>query len=295
MIFRRAFFIAALFFGAFFWSAWPGQAFTIQPLRYRVTIDPGRSTTVRVTVLNDETMPRRFRASVAGVEQDDAGRPLFGTSFDIAEEWVKPDINTFFLGPGEKKAVTFTVSAPPRADPGSHFLALIIESSSAKTGAVGLTARVAALLSLAVSGVVEETVSIDRFASVARLSASGEWPLEAVLKNRGTVSVKPDGALIVKNALGQIVAGQPVSFGVSLLPQAVRMVAPKIELDRAKVRLPGWYTVNLAVHYGLSKSVVEAQATVWYFPPWFIVAIGISLTGILFLLLLKKYHSKKQV
>ena len=287
MIFRRTFFITAFFLGLFFFFS-PAGAFTIQPVRYRLTIDPGGSATARVAVLNDESAPHRFRASVTG------GRPLFGTFFNIAEDWVQPDKNTFFLEPGEKKLVTFTINVPPQADSGSHFLALVIEPSDVKNGEVGLSARAAALLSLTVSGVVNEAVSIDRFEPLARFSASGEWPFTASLKNRGTVSVKLAGALIVKNAFGQIIAGPEAPLGNSVLPGSIRTITQKIELDRARFRLPGWYTVNLAVHYGLSKSVTEARAIVWYFPPWS-AAAGLGLAGIILLILLKKYYSKKSV
>lgn len=294
MIFRRILFIA-IFSGALSFSlSLPARAFTIRPVRYRMTIDPGGRAAASVTVLNDEAASHYFRASVAGVEQDSAGRPLFGNSFDIAEQWVKPDVGSFFLKPGEKKTIVFTINAPQEADPGSHFLALVIEPVNAKSGEVGLSARSAALLSLVVSGVVNEAVSIDRFEPRARFSASGEWPLAAVLKNRGTVSVKMEGALIIKNALGQIVSGREAPLGGSLLPKSIRAVAPRIELDRAKPRLPGWYTIDLAVHYGLSRSIVGARAVVWYIPFWSLAA-AFGLAGIILLVLFRKYRSKKQV
>lgn len=292
MIFRRTFFIAALFFGTFFFYSLPAEAFIIQPLRYQVTIDPGASAAVRVIVLNDETAAHRFRASVASVGQDDKGRPLFGVSSDIAEEWVKPSTNDFFLNPGGKKTITFNIHVPSKADPGSRFLALVIEPSDIKNGEVGLSARSAALLSLTISGVVNEAVTIDRFQPFKRFSLSGTWPLVASLKNRGTVSVKLDGTLIVKNALGQIVAGQPVFFGNNLLPKSIRAVAPQIELDRAQAHLPGRYTIDLVIHYGLSKSIIERQVVIWYFPPWSIVLIAGCLFGTGFLLVNRRRHSK---
>lgn len=293
MIFRRALFFAALFFGMFFFFVSSSFALTITPLRYRVTIDPGVSASVRVAVLNDEATPHRFRVSVTGVKQDSAGRPLFGNSFDVAEEWVHPDMNTFFLNPGGKKTIIFNINAPVKAEAGSHFLALVMEPVDTKNGEVGLSARAAALLSLTVSGVVNETLSIDKLQPLQFFSLWGEWPMAATLKNRGTVSVNPVGTLIVKNALGQIVSGQDVSFGNSLLPQSTRAITSKIKLDSANFILPGWYTINLVVHYGLSGSKAEAQVVVWYFPPWSLVVAGLCLVGVIFLLFFKKYRSKK--
>lgn len=287
MFFSRKAFVTAIFFGALLFSL-PAQAFTIQPLRYRVSIDPGETTKVSVTVLNDETTARHFRISVAGVEQDETGRPIFGSSLDSAEKWVKPNIETFSLNPGGKKVVIFTITAPPPADPGSHFLALIVEPFDGKNGEVGLSARSATLVSLTVAGVVNESLGIDRFTPLTHLSTSGEWSLEGVLTNRGTVSVKPETTLIVKNIIGEIVSGQPLPLNSSILPKSTRLVAQKIKLDPTHVRLPGWYTIQLVAHYGLSKSSVSATTLVWYFPFWSSAPIIACFLGIGFFLIIRR-------
>lgn len=283
-----SFFISSVFLSL------PAQAFTIQPLRYKVTIDPGATTSVVVTVVNDEAESHRFRTIVTGVRQDEAGRPLFGSAPDPAEQWVRSSSSSFTLGAGEKKTISFVITAPKDAAPGSHFLALIIEPADEQKGVVGLSARGATLLSLSVSGVVTEAVHIDRWSALERVTTKNSWPFVLALSNQGSVGVSFQGTTTITDWLGNFVSEQPLFLGNSLLPASIRKVAPTLVVDQVKARWPGLYTVRVAIRYGLSQTPVSAEARIWYFPPWQTGLWLAGIAGIIFFLVIKKWQFSKE-
>lgn len=290
---KRVIFTLVFIIGYSFFSIHSASAFTIQPLRYRVTVDPGKSATVSLKILNDESTTHRFRVFASAVGQDSEGRPIFGAFSDSAESWVSPDTKTFTLAPGEKKNITFAIQVPPNADPGSHFLALVASPEDPKNSSLGVSGRAAALLSLVVSGAIQERLSITQFVAVSPVQTVGNWPLKISLRNTGNILIGLEGSLAVKTITGKVVSDIPVIFGNSLLPRAERSISSRVKFDATKLHLPGRYNLELMVRYGAGRSVARAYSAIWYFPPWSIGVAIIVFLAIIFLVVLRKFRSNK--
>lgn len=102
--------------------------FSLSPLKYEMTVDPGSSQTQIITIRNDSdealTLYSEVEDFIAG---DDSGFPQFVKPEDIENpelsltNWIELSNENLTLAPGESKQVRFSVTAPVSSDPGGHY------------------------------------------------------------------------------------------------------------------------------------------------------------------------------
>lgn len=248
----------------------PAQAVSVSPLSYQLTLDPGVSQTLYVTVQNNENKSLTFKSDVIGVGQDNAGWPIFGV-VDEAAQWVRAEPAVFDLKPRESKTIGFTIFAPPGAEPGAHYFAFSVGPRERAESNIGLSARAAVLVSLAVSGVVQEAVSIEKWEPDKFYAFNSRWPFQLTLKNNGTVPSALLGSYTVWDWNNNKLLSQDLPMGNRLIVRSWRRFSPVINFDN-QIFWPGPYQVQFDVTYGLSRTVTSALATVWFFPLWSIFA-----------------------
>lgn len=271
------------------------EAMSITPARRVITVDPGKVQEIKLRVENDEAIRRDFRLSILGVKQDAAGRPLFGQGFDDAELWVKPNVPTLALASGESKEVSFALSVPAGTYPGSHWVALAVETIPGQENReTELNERLVSLVSIQVAGVVEESavLSTDFGSSVA--IGSGSLPLTVKFANTGTIEIPLSGKIILRSLKGAVLSEQDFGLGNQLLPKAERSIEEKIIPGSVEncagqeanhlcfgLNLPGLYRLETLVTYGKTEQVITSNTSFWYFPVWFFGVVA----GIIFVIM----------
>ncbi|MFA5061609.1 MAG: hypothetical protein WC526_00470 [Patescibacteria group bacterium] len=236
---------------------WAGQAwaFSISPTRTLITADPGTSQTVSVTINNNGTNYSAFIFKVLGAVEDEKGRPVFGTGIEVAENWVVS------LGDGK-----FLVKIPKDAAPGSHYLGLAVIPTAETRGKISLNTQLVSLLTIQVSGVVHEAVSINNWKVEKKLAENG-WVFELGLVNNGNIEVPLSGSVVIKDFRGVKVFSSDINLGNKLLAGSSRNLKPEIGAGSGVV-WPGLYKVQVNVTYGKTGQLVSAVYDLWYFPWW---------------------------
>ena len=300
------YFLYTLAVFTFFIAALPARAFEISPVKSLFTVDPGVSQTVVLKIKNTPPFipPRNgegqeagFKLSVLGMTQDEDGRPIFARGIAVAESWVYPENNLVNIKSGEIKSVNFIIKIPADALAGSHYLGLAVEpvlsgqgnQSTATAGQASLSARLVSLLTLQVKGMVEESVAIEKWSPLTGATSEKNWKFDLVLKNNGTIEVLMKGTVAVRNWRGEEIFSEPIVLGNKLLVGSKRVLRPGIIL-RNNINLPGLYSAQIKINYGLTSQIVSAIAYVWYFPQWSKIvlgAIGLLFVALVFLLVKK--------
>ena len=268
MIKKTAVIVAAL---AMFLLASPAGAFSISPAGFRVTADPATTQIVRVKVKNNESTVANFKFDVLGARQDEHGLPLFGSGFDMAEIWVRPEFESLTLKPGEEKSVGFVIRVPPGIGPGGHYLGLAIKKMNGGTNSVTISGQLLAIMSLQVAGVANESLKINRWVAGETTSWKKIWPMYLTLVNTSNVEVNLLADAVIRNSAGKELARLPLDIGPdNLISGAVRVAEPKLDLAGKKIWWPGKYLVQLEVQYGLTHQTAMAAAEIYYYPLWLI-------------------------
>lgn len=277
--------VAVLFAGVL-----PVRAFEISPIKMLITADPGTNQTVVLKIKNSEKNDAVFLLNVFGVSQNNSGTPLFERGVSPAESWVYPEDNKATIKKGETRSVNFIIKVPADATPGSYYLGLSAEPQTDKQSASSLSSRLVSLLTVQVSGVVQESVLIEKWEKTAGSEDGKKWKFNLNLKNNGSVEVPMRGLVTFKNFKGDAVFAETIALGNKLLAGSRRAIMSEISVDN-RIVIPGLYQAHIALNYGKTNQQVSATTYIWYFPVWSKVAAGflaLIVVGFLFMKLRKK-------
>ena len=271
-----------IFFSLFIATA-PARAFEISPVKSLLTIDPGASQTIIVKIKNTEKNNLTFKLNVLGMMQDENGLPIFSRGVDVAENWVYPENNSADIKSGETKSINFIIKIPVDAVSGSYYLGLAVEPVLKKNDQASLTTRLVSLLTLQVKGTVRESVIIEKWAPVNAMADKKIWKFDLNLKNDGTIEVTMRAAAAIRNWRGEEIFSEPIVLGNKFLAGSKRVLHPEIILKNG-IGLPGLYSAQIKINYGLTNQTVSAIAYVWYFPRWSKIILGIIILILVFLI-----------
>ncbi|MFA6486672.1 MAG: hypothetical protein WCT40_04925 [Candidatus Magasanikbacteria bacterium] len=261
-------FLVAIVFAIFasFLACTCARAFSISPLRFLVTVDPGSTQTIAVTIKNDEGHQIMVRPVVLGARQNVGGQTEFVRGIDRAEQWTKPSGNSFVIAKKSVKKISFTVTVPLSAGPGSHYLAVGAETISEQTG-VGISGRLLTLLTVQVAGEANEKVAINKWKAVKLFTTQKNWSFDSKIKNDGNVEVPFVASAIVRNWSGDERASFPLTEKSVLLAGTGRTQNYSFDVNGRHL-WPGFYQVQMQVNYGLTGQTATAIANLIYIPLW---------------------------
>lgn len=283
------------FFCILFLSSFPFSnsvlAVSISPLRQTISIDPGTQETVKIEVTNDTQEEKIFIPSLDAFSTNGGSNEIHFGKNDEALAWVDSTQKEYTFAPGEKKEIPFTIIIPNDAQPGAHYLGLLVSERSGR-GQIGAQGRVGSLLFLYVSGRIEENVSLDSFTTNKKLYFGGTVFINAQLKNNGTIHIIPVGNVQAKKKDCVDYFEELNTEKKKIFPHTSWQWEKEFPLKNCGM---GLYRVTLYVQYGLSKQTMIQSLSFYYFPPAFVIIsfVGITVLIILSFIFYKKRKGKK--
>jgi len=264
----------------------------VSPVRSDISVKPGESKTVEVTVTN----LTKADISIQPYENDFIAKGEDGTPALILNDnqyapthslkrFMLP-LGGFTVPAGKAKAVKVTISVPPTAQPGGYFGAIrFAPASPADGGQVNLNASVASLMLLTVQGPMTEKLNVTDY-SVQQNGKSGTYfqnpnnlAFSFRFEDKGSVQEAPFGNISVKN-------GDKVIYSHEFNNESPREVVLPDSARRWTVPLKdigtfGYYTVEGTLTYGSKNETVNISQSFWVIP--FAVIIG-GIVGLLALI-----------
>ncbi len=283
--------IATLLFFVFIGAAYAQQAgVSITPATIEETLDPGVFKEYSVTIenLNDaEQTFYLFTRNISGVK--DGGVPIFATEdeevtgFELTE-WMALSLDQVTLAPREKRDVSFTLSVPQNASPGSHFggFFVSVEPPDIEGSGAAVGYQVANIISIRVAGEAVESAMIRQFSTAKFFHGSQNVDFSVRVENSGNVLVRPVGPLVISNMLGkQITILNFNDTQRAVFPGGVRDYVLSWEGDEVGF---GRYEALLSAVYGDegAKKTMSSTVTFWILPMHIILpALGVLATILL--------------
>jgi hypothetical protein len=275
---QKIFFIFLIFFSFLF--VVKASAFSITPSKILITIDSGAEQNFSIKIKNEEKQDLNYKIKVVGARQDNQGSPLFREKIDVAETWVKPEQDSVLIKSGETKSLNISIKAPKGIDAGSRYLGLLVEPIFSSGSQASISGQVVALLTLQVSGLVNESVKITKWETKKDLINNRDWQFNLGLENNGTIEVDLSGSLIVKDWRGNEMYQEKIKLGNKLIAQSIRSLESKTSLSKKNLYLPGLYQVQIKINYGKTNQTVSALTYIWYLPNW-LWGVGVGVVLIL--------------
>jgi hypothetical protein len=272
-----------------------GNGFVVSPVRSELTIDPGKSETVTLTVENVTGAATTAKPIVNDFEpsQSENGQPKI-----ILDETKSASGNSFKslvgtlpsvqLAPGEKKTLPVKIVVPGNANAGGYYGAIrfISDNGNDTDKNLSLSASVGTIFLVRVPGNLTEALQLVEFTAAKNGSTgrlfinSGNMTIVTRLKNTGNIHVKPFGKIQIADNSGKVV--EEYEFNnteprANILPNSTR----KFEDQLKNKKWIGKYTITANLGYGTGGSLITAKNSFWIIPMWVIIAGGVLLVALL--------------
>jgi len=286
-----------------------GNGIKVSPVRTDLTIKPGETQKVTMTVQNVTSGDSTFQAIVNDfVTNGESGAPaliLDASKFAPSHSLKRyiASIPNFSLKAGETKNIPVTISIPATAAAGGYYGAVrFAPASTDNSKNVTLSASVGSIILVRVPGDVKDEMSISSFD--VRRGADGvggssffttNKDLYAVARfhNTGNVHEQPFGKirLLKGTKVLQETEVNNVTPRGNVLPDSTRRF--NIKLD--KVGAFGKYSVEGNFGYGPNGQLLSAKTSFWVIPMQLIITVIVALVVIIALIIglpkaIKRYN-----
>lgn len=286
---------------------------SISPLRQQLTLSPGQSSELQVTLKNITGGPVEAVPTVRDFTSDGVdGNPKIITN---SNEKSPASIRGFLTGiskvpltTGEQKTFTVNIHVPTGTTPGAYYGLIEYQAVPANNGSkagenskVALTAAVSQLVFITVPGKITQLMQIKsinvyhdkRGATGGVLFTSPPKAVGIELANLANDFEQPYGTAQIQRMGGKVVQSFQVNNGITrgiVLPDSTRIFINPIK----KVTRPGSYTVEASITYGSKGStILVAKKTFWYIPMWLIITL-LVIVLILIAIVLLAYRRYKR-
>lgn len=264
----------------------------VAPLRTDITVDPGDTKTVKITITNPTDRDLRVRPVQNDfVAEGENGAPAFmlnegeAASKYSLKKYLSP-LDNIDLPASETVTLDVQLVIPANADAGGYFGAIRFEPVDAATGGqVNLNTSIASLILLRVSGDAPERLSLTDF-EVQQRGRTSKWfttddNLSTLVRfeNGGAVQLGPIGKI-------SIMKGDDVAFEHNfnqgeqtdvILPDSARRWSVPVD----EVGGFGKYTATATFSYGSKNETVEIDYSFWIIPRTVIISVVVGVIVLL--------------
>jgi hypothetical protein len=272
-----------------------GNGLRVSPVRSDITVSPGQSQQVQITVTNVTTDTEDLQAVVNDftANSDESGDPVlilgnnqYAPTHSL-KRFVQP-IPSFTLQPGEEKTVTVDVKIPAGTAGGGYYGAVRFAPASENSSqTVTLAGSVGSLIIATVPGNITDKLSIASFDVTKNNSTSTFFTSKKNIdvavrfQNEGNIQEQPFGKVLLKSHSGKVLGEYEVnntSPRGNVLPGSIR----KFSIPLDKVGSFGIFKVEGNFGYASNGQLLSASTSFYVIPVLAIVIFVAIVLALLF-------------
>ncbi|MDB5169044.1 MAG: hypothetical protein JWO41_400 [Candidatus Saccharibacteria bacterium] len=277
-----------------------GNGLRVSPVRSDITINPGKSQVINITVNNITSQDAYFQvvANDFTASADETGNPaiVFDTSKPVTAHSLKQfaqPVQPFLLHSGEQKSIAVTFKVPANAVAGGYYGVIRFapanpDGSTNKN--LSLAGSVGSLVLLKVPGNIKEQLSIASFdirdsqnRTSSFFTTNKNLNIVARFQNLGDIQDQPFGKVIIKNHSGQTLGSYEINNSdtpANVLPDSIRRFTIPIK----GIGSFGQYKVEGNFGYGNGGQLLSASTT-FYVIPVLLIVLFVGIVAVLVFLI----------
>lgn len=252
--------------------------FVVGPGKIELSINPGETKTVEITVSNRTGGPRFFEIvteDATGSTDPTQSLKLLGDDRGpySLKDYIHVQAPRFELPHNTRARIPVTVSVPPNAEPGGLYGSLLVStvSTEARQGdgqgtapQSAVVARIGALFFVTIPGDVAKDGVLKDFTTVPPQTfyQSGPLTFGLLFENRGSIHLAPYGEIRIRNFFNEEVGFIELDPWF-VLPSAVRLR----EIEWNREFLFGRYTAIAYINRSYDD-VIDEKTFVFWVLPW---------------------------
>ena len=265
--------------------------FVVGPGRAEISLKPGESKVVYLSLTNRISANRTFELEVADISGSVDG----SSALEVIEngrgpysilDYVSLPANSLVLDLGERARIPVTLQVPQDAEPGGYYGSILVSTvqpGSAPEDPVPrnpIIARVGSHIFLTVEGDREVGGELLTLQTIPSQMFYADGPIKFAIsfENTGSIHLNPYGEMSIKNTFGDEVGFVELEPWF-VLPQSIR--TREVEWNREF--LLGRYTAELSLNRGYGDIVDVTKVSFWVIP-YQLIAIVFGALFLLFFL-----------
>jgi len=256
-------------------------AVTVGPAKIEYHTNPGTLINDTLVLINEGETKQTFWPAFEKFAEINGEKKFFPGEPAELDNWIKLPKN-ITLEPKEQKNIPFSIEIPQNAPPGGHFAVIWWGTAPEGEKQMSIITRAGILVYLQVSGDVNESAQLLKFAPEGGKFLWGKMPENFVVlfKNSGNTYLKPQGEINVKNIFGNKLINLAVNkVNIILLPDGEKNLQTTKKFDKSSFAF-GLYKAELNLHWGEKPELIQKNA--WFF----VLSWKQALSGIIILILL---------
>ena len=269
----------------------PSQAISLSPATTQVSIDPGKSASDKIEVINtgDDSFNVTFSVApyyVTGQNYDPHFTQLPGTV--DASKWITITSTKATLESHKVLAENYTISVPANTAPGGYYAVIFAETSQSNVSAGGVVPhnRVGNIVYITVNGDVK-TSGYVKGSSLPGFTFSPTVPLDIQVANDGGVHFQTTASFSVKDITGKEVYS--AHFDRLILPSTVRNITTSWTASMPV----GVYTVHREATAAGTLTKLPDQ-TIVVVNPWFLIGLILIILAIVMFFVIRAKQRKSK-
>ena len=253
--------------------------FLLEPAKFEVFLDPGKSTVEYLYVTNRLGRTMSFSISqedFTGADDGNTGAILTGKTKIPA--LVTTPAQSFSLVHGERAKIPVTIAIPKNQKPGELFVAVVISAGSIseeKKSGTHTVGRAGALFFVRINGEASPKGQLKRFRFHNKA-------FELLFQNDGDIHLNPYGVIEIRNMFNTTVATIPIDPWF-VMPGFSRLR----EIVLSHTRWGGRYTATVLMNRGYANQIDTDTLSFWIMPR-VIVFAGVIIVGSGILFIIRK-------
>jgi hypothetical protein len=281
--------------------------FVVGPGKVDITVKPGESKIVEMTVTNRTGERRRFNVTVEDAKgSSDPATSIVLLGDDTGPYSMKDFVSvphvSFELDHNMRARIPVTISLPSNADPGGRYGSVLVDTVAidAEAGVTNETvpqsaiiARIGTLFFVTIPGPTVKEGQLKDFGTVSDKTFYQQSPINfgILFENTGAIHLAPYGEMRIKNMFDEEVGFLQLDPWF-VLPQSVRL--REVSWDRAF--LFGRYTATVNVNRSYDDTIDTLSYSFWVLP-WKPLVGGFVLLFAFFFIIrtfFKKFEFKRK-
>jgi len=242
----------------------PVLAVTVGPAKIEYRTNAGNVINDTLVLINEGETKQTFWPAFEKFTEMNGEKQFFPGEPAELDNWIKlPESIT--LEPKEQKIIPFTIEVPKNAPPGGHFAVIWWGTAPEGQRQMSIITRAGILVYLQVSGDVNESAQLLKFAPEGGRLIWGKIPENFIVlfKNSGNTYLKPQGEINVKNIFGNKLINLAVnSVNIILLPDGEKNLQINKKFYKSSFAF-GFYKAELNLRWGDKPELIHKNA--WFF------------------------------
>lgn len=279
----------------------------ISPVRTDLSIKPGQTGTVKMTITNLTGSPQTVQPIendfIAGDENGTPALILDASKYaptHSLKRFMQP-IGNVTVPAHSTSNVMLSIKVPANAQAGGYFGAVRFTPVGANGNEqVNLSASAASIVLMTVPGALVEQLSLNQFTLTQNGSSVGSFltggknvAVNFKFTNQGNVQVAPFGQIYVKRGDKVVYSSNfnQTDPRAMVLPDSARKWTVPLK-DMSKF---GHYTIGATFTYGTTNKSIDITKTIWVIPLAYIIGAVVALVILILIIVAIVYFTKRRM